>query len=455
MWISPDQCNDMHTNGAPCPANAVATGDAWLQNNLPSIMASTWYQQNGIIIITWDESSGADTTGWNGTTGGHVPTLVISNNNNKPYTAGGNLYGILRGIQLTYGLACLGASCDPNNGDISKAFGTPGSGCGCGPAPGWAGQRSLGDGPLGGDPQAIAGGVGRSYVFWRGTDNSLWYDWYNGAWHGAAPLTGGSALKPGTDPHPVATGNGTIDVFWEGGDGNLWHVWEVNGSGFAPPTRLGGGPLGSQPQPVSSGHGDVAVFWMGSDASANLWEAAYRPSTGWRLPIGLGSGPLGGAPHAAAFATTSYDVFWQGTDGNIWHTYSFGSSWSGPQFLGMGPLGGDPIAISAAANTIDLYWRGLDGGLWHGWYSGGWHGPATFGGNLNSTPWPLVVSPGNVDVFWRNGTDVDHLIGGVPSALNESTATGSPTALSWTGGHEEAFWKGNNSGSSLWHDWTH
>ncbi len=221
----------------------------------------------------------------------------------------------------------------------------------------WGGQHWLSDGPLGGDPQAVAGGVGRSYVFWRGTDNSLWYDWYNGAWHGAAPLTGGSALKPGTDPHPVATGNGTIDVFWEGGDGNLWHVWEVNGSGFAPPTRLGGGPLGSQPQPVSSGHGDVAVFWMGSDASANLWEAAYRPSTGWRLPIGLGSGPLGGAPHAAAFATTSYDVFWQGTDGNIWHTYSFGSSWSGPQFLGMGPLGGDPIAISAAANTIDLYWQ--------------------------------------------------------------------------------------------------
>ena len=321
---------------------------------------------------------------------------------------------------------------------------------------GWVGQQSLGDGPLGGDPQAVTNGVTHSYVFWRGTDNSMWFDRYDGSWHGAAPLTAGAALLAGTDPHPVATGNGTVDVFWEGADRNLWHVWELAGGSFSAPTLLGGGPLGSQPQPVSSGHGDVAVFWEGVDR--NLWEAAYSASDrSWRVPIGLGGGPLNGTPHGAAFDATSYDVFWQGTDNNIWHTYTFGAGWSGPRGLGMGPLGGDPIAISAAAHTVDLYWEGRDSSLWHAWYSGAWHGPSTYGGFMSSPPIVISPDPGVIDAFWRSSTNIDHLVGSAPTALAESTLRAGtvPTALSWGGGHEEVFWAGDDAGTSLWHDWTH
>jgi hypothetical protein len=317
-------------------------------------------------------------------------------------------------------------------------------------APTWNGQASLSDGPLAGDPHSVAAGVGRSYTFWKGTDGGLWVAWYNAGWHGPMGLGGQLA----SDPHPVATGGGTVDVFWKGSDGNLWHVYEVGGgSAFAAPSSLGGGPLGSEPAPASSGHNDVAVFWKGTDN--NLWEGFYRPGQGWRLPVFLGSGPLNGSPHAASFNTNAYDVFWKGTDKNIWHTFSLGSRWSGPQGLGMGPVAGDPVAISAATNTVDLYWPGTDTGLWHGWYQAGWHGPQGMGGLVQSAPSLIVPNPGQVDVFWRNGADIDHLVSGVPTALGETTVTGNPSAFSWGSSHEEVFWKGADAGASLWHGWEH
>ncbi len=317
----------------------------------------------------------------------------------------------------------------------------------------FVGKQSLGDGPLGGNPKAVAASPGHTFVFWKGTDNTLWYAWYGaGGWHGPGNL--GGHFAPNSSPHPVMTGNGTIDVFWTGVDGNLWHVYEINGSGsFAAPQSLGGGPLGSDPQPASSGRGDVAVFWKGTDN--NLWAAMYKPGAAWRVPVFLGSGPMGGvSPHAAAFSANSYDVFWRGTDNNVWHNYTVGGGWSGPQGLGMGPLGGDPIAISPAIGVVDLFWQGTDHGLWHGWYQAGWHGPQGYGGSVYSEPSPIVPLAGQVDAFWRTATgDIQHLSGGVPTSLGDSNlkANAVPSAMSWGSNHEEVFWWGSDD--ALWHDW--
>ena len=310
------------------------------------------------------------------------------------------------------------------------------------------GQASLGDGPLGGDPQSVATGPGSADVFWKGTDGNLWYTHsVSGGWAPAASLGGGPL---GSNPHPVFSGGSTVDVFWKGADGNLWHVYN-NGGAWASPSSLGGGTLGSDPQVTSSGNHDVAVFWRGGDK--NLWEAAYQPGPGWRAPIFLGSGPLNGVPHAAAYNTNSYDVFWRGGNNAVWHNFTSGSAWSGAQSLGMGPIAGDPIAISAATNTVDIYWQGGDGGLWHGWYNAGWHGAQGYGGSVSSPPSPIAPTTGTVDVFWRSGADVNHLIFGFPTPLGETTVTGNPSAFSWGSGHEEVFWKGADG--ALWHDSEH
>jgi phospholipase C len=136
MFVAPNQCNDMHSE---CPAggnNEPGNGDAWLKNNLPAVMASTWYQQGGIVIITWDEAYHTDNSGWvNGVAcpsssncgGGHVPTIIVSATNkalsNHSFTTGGNLYGILRGIEEKYGVGLLASTAKAGNGDLFGALG--------------------------------------------------------------------------------------------------------------------------------------------------------------------------------------------------------------------------------------------------------------------------------------------------------------------------------------------
>jgi hypothetical protein len=53
-FITPNLVNDMHDSAAPLN-NPVAQGDTWLQNNLPMILQSDAYLNNGLVLITWDE----------------------------------------------------------------------------------------------------------------------------------------------------------------------------------------------------------------------------------------------------------------------------------------------------------------------------------------------------------------------------------------------------------------
>jgi hypothetical protein len=69
-FITPNLCNDMH-NGTGCATpSRVRNGDDWLASEIPKILASQAYSNNGAIIVTWDE----------GTSGASGPfgTIVIS-----------------------------------------------------------------------------------------------------------------------------------------------------------------------------------------------------------------------------------------------------------------------------------------------------------------------------------------------------------------------------------------
>lgn len=56
-FITPNLCNDMH-GSASCPAgNRIFLGDTWLSTEIPKILNSPAYQNNGAIIITWDEGT--------------------------------------------------------------------------------------------------------------------------------------------------------------------------------------------------------------------------------------------------------------------------------------------------------------------------------------------------------------------------------------------------------------
>jgi hypothetical protein len=123
VWITPNQCNDMHSNCAPLN-NHVAQGDLWLKNNLPTVLASKWYTQgNGVVIITVDESVITDTSGGTEGNGGHIATLVLSAKSSGAFTSPGDHFATLRGIEEAYGVGLLGNSSNPAFGDIGPAFG--------------------------------------------------------------------------------------------------------------------------------------------------------------------------------------------------------------------------------------------------------------------------------------------------------------------------------------------
>jgi hypothetical protein len=137
VWISPDQCHDMHGRGTtasdPCNfsnvQNLIATGDAFLSSTVSAIMSSPAWTGNSTIFIAWDESdfTGSGFQGFgddsgccdaiSGKGGGRVVTLVISHSNHAAKTSAVayNHYSLLRTIQDGWKLGCLGFTCDTAN----------------------------------------------------------------------------------------------------------------------------------------------------------------------------------------------------------------------------------------------------------------------------------------------------------------------------------------------------
>jgi phosphatidylinositol-3-phosphatase len=105
--IVPNECNDMHS----C---SVSVGDAFLQAFVPRITGSPAFK-NSVLFITTDE--GTSSKGG----GGRVATLVVSPLVSAGFTSAApyNHYALLRTIEDTWGLGCLGQACSaPNMGEF-------------------------------------------------------------------------------------------------------------------------------------------------------------------------------------------------------------------------------------------------------------------------------------------------------------------------------------------------
>jgi len=94
--IVPDLCNDAHD----C---SLGTADSWLQSNIAPLIASPVFQQDGLLIIVFDESGGDNTLG-----GGRVFWTAISPSKSKrgyqsttTYQHPSTLRLILKGLGIT------------------------------------------------------------------------------------------------------------------------------------------------------------------------------------------------------------------------------------------------------------------------------------------------------------------------------------------------------------------
>ena len=127
-YITPNLCNDGHDS--PCVdgrPGGLVSADEWLKTWVPKILASPAYQQDGLLVVTFDEAdsdspSGADACcgegpapnspmpGIYGMGGGRTGAVLLS-----PFIAPGswnnteyNHYSLLRSIEDTFGLKPLG-----------------------------------------------------------------------------------------------------------------------------------------------------------------------------------------------------------------------------------------------------------------------------------------------------------------------------------------------------------
>jgi len=114
-WITPDLCNSMH-NKCELLESRVYEGTEWLSTWLPNILGSEQFQQDGLLVITFDDGT-SDESCCGSTGGGKVLTLLISDNpqvrrggwaSETPY----NHYSLLRTIEDNWGLPYLGHSGD-------------------------------------------------------------------------------------------------------------------------------------------------------------------------------------------------------------------------------------------------------------------------------------------------------------------------------------------------------
>lgn len=116
IYIAPNQINNMHDcsdadapSGPTCTNDQkLAVGDAWMQNNVGPLLNDPTFKQDGLLIVTWDESWGIDSQ--NG--GGHVLTIFVGSKV-KPQYQSTTFYqheSTLRLICETLNVPCMGSA---------------------------------------------------------------------------------------------------------------------------------------------------------------------------------------------------------------------------------------------------------------------------------------------------------------------------------------------------------
>jgi len=81
-FITPDQCHDMHDTSGCETRDSIMNGDLWLSREVPNILASDAFQNNGALFITWDEGLGISD--------GPIGMIVLS-----PLAVGGGYHNLI------------------------------------------------------------------------------------------------------------------------------------------------------------------------------------------------------------------------------------------------------------------------------------------------------------------------------------------------------------------------
>lgn len=150
VWISPDQCNDMHSISAAgaaiignpdCVAPAsgldhtvIQEGDDFVQATVSEIEASSAWSQNSAIVLVWDENDYTghagcchSPTGVNGAVlgGDSAPLIVVTSKHSHHIVDDStplNHYSLLAAIEKVWDLGCLAQACGFSDDQLMTKF---------------------------------------------------------------------------------------------------------------------------------------------------------------------------------------------------------------------------------------------------------------------------------------------------------------------------------------------
>jgi hypothetical protein len=152
VWISPDQCRDMHGVSAANAAavgipdcafpdsgldhKVIALGDAFLQDTVGKIMHSRAWRQKSAIVLVWDEDDYAGYAGCcsapvgkDGVVlgGANAPAIVLTSREARAQqvNVAFNHYSLLATIEKLWHLGCLGESCNIDDRDLMTGLFDP------------------------------------------------------------------------------------------------------------------------------------------------------------------------------------------------------------------------------------------------------------------------------------------------------------------------------------------
>jgi hypothetical protein len=118
-FITPGVCSDMHDSCAPL-TNRILQGDSWLAAEVPKILDSTAYRDNGALFILWDDA------GLAGIPMGLIVLSPLARGNGYASTNRYTHSDTLRTFQDIFGVRpYLGGAADARN--LAELFAEPGS----------------------------------------------------------------------------------------------------------------------------------------------------------------------------------------------------------------------------------------------------------------------------------------------------------------------------------------
>src|SRR6266566_3591491 len=150
VWISPDQCHDMHgvstshatfLNLPDCafPASGldhsiIKLGDNYLRDTVNEITeSSVWRNTKSALVIVWDENDYSSANGCCHSPigvddhvlgGSNAPALVLTSRDQEQFVSATpyNHYSLLATIERLWGLGCLENACGFSNSELMTNF---------------------------------------------------------------------------------------------------------------------------------------------------------------------------------------------------------------------------------------------------------------------------------------------------------------------------------------------